>query len=457
MKDTRITLGPTLAVLVGPSAGGKSTFAKQFRPNEIVSSDALRHEYTGDFRRQDMNDVVMAEFDRRICTRLEAGLRVVADATHIKDSDRRRTARLAEKYGARLIYVVINRSLETKIKHAGWRSGIRINGKELVVAHDETFRANEGKILSGDGLGATVVDARREIPYIVMPLARDPYGTWPIEQCTIADIYSRGYQGILVIGDIHGNVPGLLSMMRYARENRLFLLSLGDVVDYHPETLKAADILASAMFRGEAAAVLGNHEKKIFRFVTKDRLDGLFATEKGFTGELSEGNEVTVNQLKAMMPEDRFKWETKFIGMCALMPHTYRFPRYFFVHGATNTRMLDATNFRFDEDSAEESLACYGETTGKKVNGFPERIYKWVNEVPPRQTVVVGHDCRSETYPLIVSGLAGGRAIFLDTGSSKPDRFPDGGLSGMVLEIDHKKKVGFVLENEKFVVERDLC
>src|SRR6185436_14608774 len=112
---------------------------------------------------------------------------------------------------------------------------VRVNGKELVVAHDITFRANEGKILNGDSLGATVIDARKEIPEIVTPLARDPFATWPVEQAPLADIHSRNFKGILTVGDIHGNVPGLLKMLRYARENSLFVLSLGDIVDYHPE------------------------------------------------------------------------------------------------------------------------------------------------------------------------------------------------------------------------------
>ena len=182
-----IPQGPVLVELVGPSGGGKSTYAKQFSPNEIVSMDALRAEIAGDFRRQDMNDVVSTEFDRRICTRLEAGLRVVADATHIRDNDRRRTARLATKYGARVIYLVVDRPLMTKMKTADWRAGVRLNGKELVVAHDETFHANESKILNGDGI-AQVIDTRKDIPDIVMPLARDPFETWPVEQAPLFDI-----------------------------------------------------------------------------------------------------------------------------------------------------------------------------------------------------------------------------------------------------------------------------
>lgn len=484
MTTKTVPLGPTLVLLVGPSCAGKSTYAKQFSPSEIVSSDALRQEFTGDFRRQDMNDLVQNEYDRRIKTRLEAGLRVVADATHIKDADRRRTARLAAETGARLVYLVFNRPLVSKLSQAGWREHIRVNGKPLVVAHDETFTANERKILAGDSLGATVIDTRKEVPEIVFPLSRDA-GAFGVEQAPLMDIHSRGYAGILAVGDVHGNVNGLHKMIRYSRENRLFMLFLGDIVDYATETLEAADMVGNLIFRGEAVSILGNHEKKILKWIINERIRGIFANDDrcdaanlereialqsgitltdhevmdligpGYQGHLSEGNDVTVNQLKAMSREDRLKWETRFIGMCALMPHTIRMPRYFFTHGAALPSMLDTTEFRFCPDSTEESFAVFGQTTGKHINGFPERIYDWVDEIPPRQTVVVGHDCR-QSFPLIHAGKEGGRAIFLDTGSSKPDRLDGACLSGMVLEIDNRKKIGFVLDNERFVSENDL-
>src|ERR1700733_3153673 len=164
----KITLGPTLVVLVGPSASGKSTFAKQFSQGEVVSADSLREDFTGDFRRQDQNDLIHNEFDRRISTRLEAGLRVVADSTHIRNTDRRRTAKLAAQFGANLIYVVFNRPLVAKLQKAGWREHVYKNGKPIVISHDETFLANEGAILAGDSIkGVTVIDTRKEVPDIV--------------------------------------------------------------------------------------------------------------------------------------------------------------------------------------------------------------------------------------------------------------------------------------------------
>lgn len=449
-------MGPTLVVLVGPSGSGKTTFAKAFAPQEVVSTDALRQELADDLRRQDMNDVVMNEFDRRLSLRLELGKRAVADATHLRDTARKRTARLAAKYGAKLVYVVVNRSLPAKLAHAEWRAGVKVGGKDLIIAHEETFCANEAKILNGDGLGALVIDTRKTVPDIVLPLRRDPYGTWPVEQAPLHDILSRGYRGLLVVGDIHGNVEGLRKMIARARSERLFLLSLGDIVDYAPGTLETAEIMADVVFDGEGAAVLGNHERKILRWVQRERIEGVYTNENGFTGELSEGNAVTVNQLAAMTDQDRLRWETRFFGLCDLMPHFYRMPRYLFAHGAATRRMFEATEFRFSPNTIEESYAVFGETTGKFINGFPERIYDWVDAIPPRMTVVVGHDCRCQTYPLVQVGAAGGRALFLDTGSSKPDRFPDGRLSGLALDIEHQKKEGHVLVNERVYTDHDL-
>ncbi len=177
---------------------------------------------------------------------------------------------------------------------------------------------------------------------------------------------------------------------------------------------------------------------------------------QGYTGDLSEGNFTTTNQVKAMLVEDRLKWETRFLGLCATMPHYIRMPQWFFTHGAAGKKMFEATCFRFPFKSTEEGYALYGQTSGKIVLGFPERLYGWIEDVPPRINVVVGHDCRGDNEPLLQTGAAGGRVIFLDTGSSKLDRFENGHLSAMSLLIAERKKIGLLLENERFYDERTL-
>lgn len=475
-------MGPVLVVAIGPSGSGKSHWAAEnFTKQEIVSTDDLRVEYLGDVRRQDGDDRVFNEFDQRICNRLELGMRVVADAMHIRASARRRTAKLAQKFGAEVIYAVTNRTIPAKITHGGWRNDIVVDGKSLIIRTEETFQGQLPSILGGDGLCRKIIDLRSEKPLYAHPLKRDWDGPHGPEQAPLADLLSRGFQGILVISDVHGNHDGLVKMIKLARQEKLFMVFLGDIVDYATDTLKCADTVARLVFDGWAISVMGNHEKKIDKWVSyeRDKWTGehnalvtecgepdavlpaarMLRRNQGFDGKISGGNLVTINQIKAMganNPQDRFSWETRFMGLCETMPHMIRMPGYTFVHGAIGPHMLDSTEFRFTPESAQESFAMFGQSTGKIVNGFPERIYDWVDEIPPRMTVVVGHDCRQSTEPLIHEGAAGGRVIFLDTGSSKPDRFENGHLSAMSLQITSRRKMGFILENEAFYDERDL-
>lgn len=481
MLQKRIPTGPVLVVAIGPSGAGKSHWAAEdFTAEEVVSTDALRKEYLGDLRRQDGDDQVFNEFDQRICNRLEMGLRVVADSMHIRASQRKRTAKLARKFGAEVIYAVTNRTMAAKINHGGWRNDVMVDGKSLILRTEETFVGQLPSILGGDGLCRKVIDMRVEKPQIITPLEREWTGPHGVEQGPVSDIIDRGYQGILVIGDVHGNYEGLVKMIRLARSEKLFMVFLGDIVDYATDTLKCAETVARLVFDGWAVSVMGNHEKKIHKWVTHERNKWLnehnalvsevgdtedllpatrmFRRNQGFDGNISKGNLVTTNQIKALGAESaqkRFEWETRFLGLCEQMPHQIRMPGYTFVHGAIGPHMLDSTEFRFTPESAQESFAMFGQSTGRIVAGFPERLYNWVDEIPPRMTVVVGHDFRQDT-PLVQTGTAGGRAIFLDTGSSKPDRSENAHLSALALTITSRRKMGYILENERFFDEREL-
>jgi hypothetical protein len=82
------------------------------------------------------------------------------------------------------------------------------------------------------------------------------------------------------------------------------------------------------------------------------------------------------------------------------------------------------------------SLALYGETNGETTaEGKPVRTYRWVERVPPRVTICIGHDVVSTSEIVVREAPTGGRVIHLDLG---PDR---GGRIGH-LDIPREALVG---------------
>jgi protein phosphatase len=65
--------------------------------------------------------------------------------------------------------------------------------------------------------------------------------------------------------------------------------------------------------------------------------------------------------------------------------------------------------------------ALYGQTTGRVTGaGKPERLLRWVEDVPAGMIVYCGHDQRStDGRPYIRTARNGGTAVFLDTGAGK--------------------------------------
>ena len=417
-----VQLGPSLVVLIGPSGAGKSHFCDEhFEPREVVSSDAIRLEFTGDLRRQDKNDAVFREFHRRIEVKLAVGQRVVADATNIRNRDRREVAEIGKMLDVPVTYVVINRSMQSKHQTGGWRNDVFKKGRPLMEAMEETFQANEETILSGDhGLADQVVDTRVDDFEVAQMLPRTHIAS---------HLLDRGFEYVRVFGDVHGNMSALELVLEGVDDRGVtYFLSLGDLVDYGSDTLLAAHLMSTIVGRGEGIAVRGNHERKIRNWIVQER------QEKGsFRGRLSHGNDVTTNQLLAMSPRERIFYENAILRLVELSPDWIMIGNMMFTHGAVHHRMWGNTLFRPNPNSPLEVYSLFGETTGQTDpdTGFPVRKYDWVHEIEPGFEAVVGHAILDREAPVVLRGRKGGNAVFLDTGSGKEG----GKLSWMDYEI----------------------
>jgi len=255
-------------------------------------------------------------------------------------------------------------------------------------------------LLNGDG-GAEVIvtDAVRAVPSHV-------------DLTTMFE----GRRGITVVGDIHGMHQSMLTAIGWSHSRSQGLVLLGDVIDYGHATLQCADEAWRLVTRGEAAMILGNHERKIGRYLALDQQD-----QKKM--KLSPGNKATDQALTRLTQAQRQAWAGRFRGLLWRSRPILRIGTIVMTHAAVHPRYWQGY-----EDGPVEEYAMFGEPD---LTVKPPRFatsYGWVDHVPKDHTVIVGHDIRSMTTPVTVQGQKGGRVIFLDTGCGKGGRLSSADL-----------------------------
>lgn len=357
----------SLVILVDADQAGVLSV---FDHSEIVTHQGIRASLGIDHSRRDLDALIRDEIDRLVFIRLSLGQRVVLDIPGLSVEERHFFAKKASTLGFQPIYLTA----------------------DLAKRRD---------LLNGDKV-AYVVDQSREVRVVR-----------PIENDFFAGIKSRGYDGVTVVADVHGMMPALQNAVTWARSRNHFLFFLGDIVDYGAESAEVANEVYKLWQHGHAEALMGNHERKIFRYFHQLATLGLSRVR------LSEGNQVTVDKVESMSKPDRDRWVSRFMAMCNAM-RTHRVDGDFiFAHGAVKPGMWSIQDHRLPRGLEEAAL--FGEVDdSKKVPGAPpNRVYNWVDLLTENQCAIVGHDVRSQFDPYIHKGERGGKAIFLDTGCGK--------------------------------------
>lgn len=234
-------------------------------------------------------------------------------------------------------------------------------------------------------------------------------GAYVIDMCDVSEpfeivtafmtISSAVYRGITVIGDIHGDLKRLHTAMAWAESRQNFAWLLGDVIDYGADTLACLETVYHAVMRGSAGLILGNHERKIARWVDQRHV------------RISEGNRITTEALAGLAPSLRQQWIGRFRSLLSHAHLLYQIENVTLIHAATHPSLWT----RRPDAQLIEQFGLYGQG---ETNGRFHRVHHWVNAVPAGQLVFVGHDVISP-FPIIVSGTKGGQVVFLDTGCGK--------------------------------------
>ena len=389
----------SLVVMVGPSGSGKSTLAERMFPrHEILAIDAIRESMVGDFTRRDITDIAWDTLYRMAELKLSLGERVVIDGTHLRKGDRLKSAGIGKTLGVPVFYVIVNRPLDEKLNTEGWRAKY----PNLVKSQDVLFLENERDIIWGDGI-ADVIDTRIGRFEVVQKINRERF---------LEDVKARGFSGVSVIGDVHGQYESFAQTIDWARRRNHFLIILGDLNDYGPDSIGTVDLAYHHIVRGSAVNVIGNHELKISKWLLQPQ---------NMNFKLSDGNKTTVSQYEKLSVEAQLKWKTRFAALMNLGAYHWVLDSFVFAHGAVSENLFGIHDTQLRGKLGK--FVMFGELNAQEPfdqsHNMPNKVYNWCKFIPKGKTAIVGHDIRTTMAPLVVPSNYGGETIFLDTGSGK--------------------------------------
>jgi len=233
----------------------------------------------------------------------------------------------------------------------------------------------------------------------------------------VININIGDHDGILAIGDVHGNYSDFLKAVEKAEKENLYLVSLGDIVDYGTNSVETVRLMAKLIAEDKAILIQGNHERKLTRYFIGLR-------EQDVRVKLKGGILKTLEQLEELSKDEFEKFVDLFFWMIDGSPLIAKFKNLRFVHGALEPAYWVSTEKTMRLNGKIRNSAYFGQVSRDEQNddGFPIRRYDWVNKINKDVIVIVGHDIKSNEDLVIEKNGHGGQVIFTDAGSSKGGR-----------------------------------
>jgi protein phosphatase len=366
-----------LVVLVGASGSGKSTFAdRHFKSTEVVSSDACRGMVEDDENSQDATADAFALLQFIAETRLKRRKIAVIDATNVRLEDRAQLVRLAKKYHALALAIVLNPGENICFERNKARPH-RQFGPHVVRNQMASLRRNIRRL---DKEGFRYVHELRSVDETdAVEMVRTRLWT-----------DARHIGGPFdIVGDVHGcadELEALLAKLGYlvswlddgeGRECTVIppqgrrAIFVGDLVDRGPRTPDVLRLVRAMVTAGSALCLPGNHDVKFVRWLSGRNVKlthGLAET----TAQMERETPAFCQQMKAFLD--------------SLVGHLWLAGgRLVVAHAGIKEEMIGRSS------RAVREFCLYGETTGETDEfGLPVR-YNWAAEYRGTTTIVYGH------------------------------------------------------------------
>ena len=97
-----------------------------------------------------------------------------------------------------------------------------------------------------------------------------------------------GFAGLRVVGDVHGEVEAFDAAIEGAKALDLFIIQLGDLVDYGPDSPGVLRRAFTMLDERRGVFLLGNHEHKLRRALIGHETGRLFVAPEGLGRTLEQ-------------------------------------------------------------------------------------------------------------------------------------------------------------------------
>jgi len=380
-----IPLHSLVIVASNMDQSGEIWFQSQFSSHEQICFSHIRQKITGRVDNTSHDGMVWQELYEQINKQLKHGQRVIVHAPSMNIKDVEKMDSIQTQWGVPMCWILVDVPTETT---------------------DHVWAQTKKRILNLKQPKCAVIN--NQIPFHL---------------CNLTNSADR----ILAVGDVHGNYDAMSRAVQQAAQEDRFIVWLGDIMDYGDSNLKCMKLAYQTVARGRAHMIWGNHERKIGKWIAHD-------CGKNFKGRLSDANWGTIREIESLVPERKARFLAAWRALENWSTQHVVMKNYLFTHGAATPEMWHMHMHRLT--GIHSDRAFFGEvdsSRGLSKEGYPARLWAWVDQVPQDHTVVVGHDWLDRATCEIVrkTNSQGGQVLCVDTGSSKGGR-----LSGVAIDVE---------------------